>query len=240
MIQPIRKSRYGAGVRRRLLAVLLVAFVLPALALASHKDPKEQINPADQRKAASILLKRTDFLSGWRKVPNTPDDGTHLNCPGYDPDGSDLVLAGQAEAEFERTGSGGFPSIYSYADVYKTNANALAAWTRTVKPALARCLATLFKRAIEADGGKAAITSAGKISFPKLAPRTAAFRVTMKVSFTENGQTNTVSFTLYAVALGGGRGEAGLMAVGFGTTVPLADIRALAQATAKRFAAAKL
>ncbi|MGH3072567.1 MAG: hypothetical protein ACRDNB_09915 [Gaiellaceae bacterium] len=223
---------------RRLTVLLLIALALPALALGSHKDPKKQINAADQRKAASILLKRTDFVAGWKKVPSATDDDSHFNCPGYDPNGSDLVLRGEAEADFERTG--GFPSVYSYADVYKTKANALAAWTRTVKPAAAKCIATLLKQGIEAEGGKVAITAAGKISFPKLAPRTAAFRATLKVTVTENGETNTVSLTLYMVALGGGRGEAGVMAIGFGGTVPLADVRTLARVTAKRFAAAKL
>jgi hypothetical protein len=225
-------------VRRRLAVVLAVFLAVPALALASHKDPKEQINAADQKKAASILLKRTDFVAGWKKVPSAPDDDTHFNCPGFDPNGSDLVQTGEAEADFER--SGGFPSVYSYADVYKTKAHALAAWTRTVKPAMARCLATLFKQAIEEEGGKVAITAAGKIAFPKLAPRTAAFRVSLKLTLTENGQTSTLPLVLYAVALGGGRGEAGLMAIGFGKTVPLADVRTLARVTAQRFAAAKL
>ena len=49
-------------------------------------------------------------------------------------------------------------------------------------------LTTLFKQAIEADGGKVAITGAGKIAFPKLAARSAAYRVSLKVSVTENGQ----------------------------------------------------
>jgi hypothetical protein len=225
-------------VRRRLAVVLMLALALPALALGSHKDPKKQIDAADQRKATSVLLKRADFAAGWKKVPSTSDDDTHFDCAGYDPDGSDLVQTAEAEADFERTG--GFPSVYSYADVYKTKAQALAAWTRTVKPAMARCLATLFKQAIEADGGKVAITAAGKISFPRLAARSSAYRVSLRVTATEGGQTSTVPLTLYAISFGSGRGEAGLMAIGFGNSVPLAAVRTLAQVTAKRFAAAKL
>lgn len=238
MIRPGCKRGKLARVRFRFAAVLLLALALPALALAAHKDPKKQIDTVDQRKAASVLLKRTDLAAGWKKVPSTSDDDTHFECAGYDPDGSDLVQTAEAEADFER--AGGFPSVYSYADVYKTKANALAAWIRTVKPAMAKCLATLFKRAIEADGGKVAIAAAGKIAFPKLAARSAAYRVSLKVSVTENGQTSTVPLTLYAVAFGSGRGEAGLMAIGFGNSVPISAVRSLAQLTAKRFAAAKL
>lgn len=226
--------------RSRAAAAVLLSLVLalPAVALAAHKDPKEQIDPADQRKATSVLLKRTDLAAGWRKVPSASDDDTHFDCAGYDPDGSDLVQTAEAEADFER--AGGFPAVYSYADVYKTKAHALAAWTRTVKPAMAKCLATLFKQAIEADGGKVAITAAGRIAFPALAARTAAYRVSLKVSMTENGETTTVPLTLYAIAFGGGRGEAGVMAIGFGNSVPISAVRSLAQLTAKRFAAAKL
>ena len=51
---------------RRLALVLLVVLAVPALALAADTDPKKRINPADQRKARSIVLKRTDFVAGWK------------------------------------------------------------------------------------------------------------------------------------------------------------------------------
>jgi hypothetical protein len=223
--------------RRRLAALLLLVLVLPAAALATHKDPKKQIAAADQRKAVSVLLKRSDFLAGWKKVPSTSDD-THFTCPGYDPNGADLVLTGEAEADFEH--KDGFPAVYSFVNVYRTKQHALAAWTRTVKPAMARCLGTIFRQGAEEEGGKVTITTAGKIAFPKLAPRTAAFRVALKLTFTESGQTTTVPLTLYAIALGGGRGEAGLMTLAVGNTVAVADVRTLAAVMAKRFAAAKL
>lgn len=225
-------------VRRRLAAVVLVVLALPALALASHRDPKEQFTPADQRRAASIVLKRSDFVAGWKKTPSTPDDDSHLDCPGYDPNGADLVLTGEAEADFEAPG--GFPAVFSFANVFKTRAHANASWTRAVKPALATCLAKLFKEGLESEGHKAAITRSGKIAFPKVSPRTAAFRVVMKVTVTENGTSTTVPLTLYVVALGHGRGDVGMMAMGFGNSVPLDNVRTLAAVLAKRLAAAKL
>jgi hypothetical protein len=224
-------------VRRRLAVVLLIALVVPALALASHRDPKKQINAADQRKAAAIVLKRTDFVAGWKKTPSSPDDDGHLDCPGYDPNGADLVLTGEAEADFEATG--GFPSVFSFSNVFKTRAHANASWTRAVKPALATCLAKVFKEGLESEGHKATITRSGKVAFPKLSPRTAAFRVVMNVTVTESGKSTTVPLTMYVVALGHGRGDVGLMTMSFGAT-PVTEVRGLATLLAQRLAAAKL
>lgn len=238
MIHPSSNSDKLRLVRRRLAAAVLLVLALPALALASHRDPKEQFTPADQRRAAAIVLKRSDFVAGWKKTPSTPDDDSHLDCPGYDPNGADLVLTGEAEADFEAPG--GLPAVFSFANVFRTTAHANASWTRAVRPALATCLARLFKEGLEAEGHKAAITRSGKIAFPKVAPRTAAFRVVMRVTVTENGKSTTLPLTLYVVALGHGRGDVGMMAMGFGNSVPLANVRTLAAVLAKRLAAARL
>src|SRR5918993_1516839 len=120
---------------RRLAVLLVVLLVVPAVALAADTDPKRRINPSDERKAASIVFKRTDFTAGWRKTTSTNDDDD-LKCAYYNPNGSDLTLTGDAEAEFER--DGGLASLYSYADVYATAKDAAASWTRTVKPAAVR------------------------------------------------------------------------------------------------------
>jgi hypothetical protein len=235
---PSSQLGLAQGVRRRLAAVLLLALVLPALALASHKDPKKQLNAADERRAASVLLKRSDFAAGWKKVPSTPDDSSHFDCPGYDPNGSDLILTGNAEADFER--AGGSPGVYSTVDVYKTEAMARAGWARTVKPALVRCLAALFKKQFEGEGAKVAILRQGTLAFPKVAPRTAAFRMAMRTTFTENGETRSVTLTVSIVVVGKGRGEAGLLSMSVGEPIAVADLRAFAKLFAQRLAAAKL
>ena len=233
----VRKSGYdGPSVRRRLLLVVFAVLALPALALAAATDPTKQINPVDQRKAASIVLKRTDLAAGWKKVANAPDSGDELNCPGYNPDESDLILTGESETNFES----GAAKISSYSSIYKTRREALASWTRAVKPALAPCVARVIKQGIEATGGKVAIVRHGQIAFPKLAPRTAAYRVAFNVSYTSSGKTTTVPFTLHLIALGNGRGDASLLTIGFQSGVPSADLRALAKLAATRLAAAKL
>lgn len=225
--------------RRLIVALVVLLLAVPALALASHTDPKREINAGDQRKATSILLKRSDFAAGWSKEPNQPDnDDDHLSCPGYNPNESDLVLTGDAEASFVR--SGGFPTVFSGVNIYKTRANALASWTRGAKPALAPCFARLMKKEIEADGAQVTITRAAVVAFPKLAPRTIAYRIVLKVTVTEGGEKTTVPFTVNLVGVGNGRGDATLMTMGFGNGVAPADVRGFAKLLAQRLAAAKL
>ena len=223
---------------RRVALVLLVVFAVPALALAADTDPKKRINPADQRRATSIVLKRSDFAAGWKKVPNTPDNGAEPTCPGYNPDHSDLTLTGEVEAEFEATD--GIPSVSSIANIYKTKRDALAAWTRSAKPALAACLARFFKQAVEGEGGKAAIVRSGVLPFPKAAPRTVAYRAVLNLIVTEGGKETKVPVTIHFVALGSGRGYSVLLTMGFGNGIAVADLRAFAKLTASRLAAAKL
>lgn len=224
--------------RRRLTAVLLIALAVPALALAGHQEPKRQISAADERKAGSIVLKKADFAAGWRKLPNSPPDDSHIDCPGYQPNESDLVLTGDAESDFAR--AEGFPSVYSFSDIYKTASYARASWTRGVKPALAACMAKLVADSLEAEGSKATVVSAGRMAFPKVAPLTAAFRAVIRASYTENGETTTVQLTMHVIALSQGRGQAGLMTMGVGAGVPVADLRAFSKLLAQRLAAAKL
>ena len=216
---------------RRLVLLLIVVLAVPALALAADTDPKRKINPADERKATSIVFKRTDFAAGWKRS-TTPSDDDDLNCSFYHPDGSDLTLTGDAESEFQR--SGGFPSVLSYADVYATSKDAAAAWSRTVKPALARCLAQFFQSVVSEPGTKVTVVNYGKIAFPRVAPRTAAFRINVKMTVTQNDQTVTVPLTLHIVVVGRGRAEAGFLTFAPSPGVAGADLRTFGKVLAER------
>jgi len=223
-------------VRRRLALIVLVCLTVPAVALAAG-DPKERFTSADQAKARSVVLKRSDFVAGWKRSPATPE--SNLTCPGFDPDGSDLTISGKAEANFEHTQ--GQPMIGSFAEVYASPGDALKSWSRTMKPALVGCVAHFFSEGVAEAGGKVKIVKQGRMAFPKVSPRTAAFRITGNVTFTTPGKPATiVPFTIHLVALGHGRGDAGLLAVGFGKGVSTSDLRAFAGLIASRLAAAKL
>jgi hypothetical protein len=217
---------------RRLALLLAAVLAVPALALAADSDPKRKIDPADERRAAAVVLKRADLSAGWKKTASSSTDDD-LVCSYYAPKGSDLTLTGDAEAEFERTG--GFPTVYSYVDVYATPKDAAAAWTRTVKLAAARCFADVFKKESASDPTtKVTGIKYGKLAFPKVAPRTAAFRVTLTVAVTQNGQTQTVPLALHIVVVGRGRAEGGLMTFAPAPGVATADLRAFARLMADR------
>jgi hypothetical protein len=229
-----------AFVRRRLAAVLLLALALPALAAAATTDPQKKFTAADKAKAASIVLKRSDFVAGWaRKAVKPSEDESDIECPSYRPNQSDLVLTG--EAMFEFAPKAGLPSIFSVANVYRTRRDAALAWARSDKPALVPCAASMFERELEADGSTATVTRKGKISFPRYAPRTSAYRFSLDVTVTSGtGEKQTVPFTIHMVALGHGRGDHLMMTIGVGGGVPMSDLKAFARRTAQRLAAAKL
>lgn len=224
---------------RRRLATVLVALVLPAVALAAGTDPQKRLTAADQRKAASIVLRKSDFAAGWTKGAITPsDDESDFECPGYNPDQSDLVLTGEKIAEFNAKDR--LPSVYSVSNVYRTRREAALGWARSDKPALVPCAATMFVGEFAKDGTKAKVTRKGKIAFPRYAPRTSAYRFALDVTVSRNGTPTTVPFTIHMVALGHGRGDHFMMTIGVGAGVPIADLKAFSRLTAQRLAAAKL
>jgi hypothetical protein len=222
---------------RVLVALVFLCIAIPAIALAADTDPQKRITRADQAKARSVLLKRTDFVAGWKLQPPTPD--SDLTCPGFNPDESDLTLSGEGEADFKHPQ--GFPVVYSSSEVWATKADALASWTRSTKPAVARCMAYFMKMGAEDEGGKLTVVSQGTIAFPKVAPRTVAYRVVARMTIAEAGhEPVTIPLTLHLIGLGNGRGDVGLMAMGIGAGVPVADLRFFAKLTAARLAAARL
>lgn len=216
---------------RRLACLLTLCVVVPSFAYAASGDPKKRIAPADQKKAAAIVLKRTDLAAGWKRV-HTPD--SDLKCPGFNPDESDLTLTGESESEFETT-QGRY--VLSSSSVYVSAKDALASWTRNAKPALARCIAYFFRKEIARAGGKATVVRQGRISFPRFGPRTAAFRVAARATFTSGGKAVTTPFTIHVVAVGRGRGDTILLAMGPGLGVPSGALHEFAKVLASRLRA---
>jgi hypothetical protein len=217
-------------VGRRLAIVLTLCLALPALAFAAAGDPKKQITPTDQKKAASIVLKRADLAAGWKRV-SSPAGGDDLTCPGFNPNESDLTLTGESEANFKY--KGGMPYVGSFSNVYVSTKDALASWVRNIKPAVARCAAHAFSQTAPA-GWKVAILKQGRIAFPQVAPRTAAFRVLTRVTNTKAGKGVTFPLAIHVLALGQGRGDVGLIAMNRGSGIPATELRAFARLFASR------
>ena len=229
------KIRLSPGVRR--LAVLMLALALPAVALAADTDPQERFTSTDKRKALGTVLKRGDFAAGWRQMPATTDSPNDFECEGA-PDQSDLVLTGEAEGNF--ASAQGLPTIFSVANVYRTRAQAVTGWTRTVKGPVVRCMAQGIEQGFSGNGVKATVIRKGTLAFPRYAERSAAYRFSFDVSQVANGRTSTKRFTVHLVVVGRGRGDVMLMAMGPGNGVAAAELRAFARVTAQRLAAARL
>jgi hypothetical protein len=215
-------------VGRRLTIVLFACLVAPALALAATGDPREAFTTADQAKAKSMLLVRTDLSAGWKRT-STPDTGADLSCPGFDPDLSDLTLTGEKKSEFSHPS---FGYVAGFVSVYRTDANARTEFARVAKPALARCLGLFFKEGVVQAGGTVTIVKQGQVAFPKVAERVAAYRVVCRVG--SPGSTQKTQFTVDLIILGRGRGEVVMLAVAAGTGIVQADQRSLARLLASR------
>ena len=211
---------------RRLVLSLVAILALPALALAADSNPKKQITSADQHKAASIVLKRGDVGPGWARMPATPDED--MTCSFYDPNLSDLMITGVAKGEFQA--AGGFPTFLSYAEVYRTRRDAAVAWSRAVKLAFARCLGDALRRDAAVDPNvEVSDVKAVASAFPRLAPRTAAYRLSLRVR-----AGKTVSYIVDMVFLGRGRAEVGLAAMAPSPGVSARQLRALSTLLAQR------
>ena len=94
---------------------------------------------ADQARAVALLLRLTDFGAGWQggQVRATPL--TAPNCPGFDPQESDLVVTGHADARYTFPHAG--VELDQDVQVLKSAAMVQTDFARSISPKLAKCLA---------------------------------------------------------------------------------------------------
>ncbi|HXG77589.1 MAG TPA: hypothetical protein VNJ53_13570 [Gaiellaceae bacterium] len=153
---------------RVLVALLGLALLAGAPASATHRDPERRIVAADEARARSVLLRRADLGPGYRATPSGAP--AHIDCAALDE--SDLTLAGDAESP---TWTRDVSVISSYALVYRTVADANASWRRSTSAAGRRCVGVELRRLVGSAGGR--LVSLRVLAFPRLAPRTTAFRL---------------------------------------------------------------
>jgi hypothetical protein len=212
---------------QRLLAVaVLLLLASSTAALADHLDPQKRIRAADQAKARAMLVRKSDLGPGAVAQPrNTPD--THLTCEGLDE--SDLTLTGEAEST---TWAQGVGFVASVANVYATVADANASWARGARGAGTRCLRAELASEFATQG--IALESLRKVPFPRVAERTAAYRVTLSGSV----QGTIVRLVIDLVVLKHSRAQAALYFGSAFAPPAKADEVALARVTARRMATA--
>jgi len=213
---------------RRLATVALVAIVglaVATAALAGRGDPRKAITAADQARAKSMVLRKTDLAAGFRASP--PGKGSDAYCAAVDE--SDLTETGEAESpQFTRQSSSSVLFVSSGSSVYKTSSDALASWRRSTSSAGEACARRLVATELASSGLR--LRTFGRVSFPKLAPLTVAYRVTADVP----AGSKTLPAFVDVVAMQRGRGQAVLLVGSAPAAVARAETAALARVIATR------
>jgi hypothetical protein len=153
---------------RLLASALLVALVLPSAASAGRGDPHTKLTRADNARAKSMLVRKSDLGAGFVGTrAERPDSDFY--CRALDE--SDLTVTGKAVAPTYRSG---FVWVASYADVYGSIADASASWRRGTSSAGRACLRRGTREEIRRTGLR--FVSFEKIGLPRLAQESIAFR----------------------------------------------------------------
>jgi hypothetical protein len=202
-------------------AAVLVLAVAAGSASAARGDPQKELTPADQARARSMLLKRSDLGPGF-KATRQSSVGGDLYCKALDE--SDLTVNGDAESpNFER----GVVTASSAAQVYESLSDANTSWRRGTGAAGLRCARDVLRRGFAKAGIK--LESYNPIPFPNVAQRTAAYRAV--VSATSQGVKVRLVFDF--VALMHSRAQAALFFTGL-APIPRAELLQLARLTSLR------
>jgi hypothetical protein len=208
------------------LLVVASALVVASVAFAAKGDPKKHHTRADMSRARSVVLRAADLPVGWKSAPSSSRGGGNLHCKGFEPDESDLTETGNVDSpDFSKS----LAYISSSASVYLTAAQAQASWNRVVKPGLLTCLKSLFEQGASSGGTTTRVLGEGQLAFPKLAPRTAAFRI----SFLTKSTSLSLKGDVDVVLLGRGRIDVVMLFVAFGAPDTTLEHR-LAGVVAKR------
>src|ERR1700750_2535736 len=127
---------------RAALAAVLLAFVVASGASAGAADRvRVSFTATDVAAARVAVLRRADLgtAGGWSGGTRKPDLSTTMQCAGYAPKQSDLVVTGAAESDYRHVGL----QVQSVAEVLRTRAMVASDWRRTVTdPRAFGCLRT--------------------------------------------------------------------------------------------------
>jgi len=216
----------------RLVAVSLLALAVAAPALGADGEPKKALTAKGQAIAESIVLKRSDLMSGF--VPHKPSDDSRpkgARCDGVGED--DLTVTGDADSpDFGRDAAG--VAVGSSASVYRDLGDSSTAWRRAGTAAAVRCFADLVRLTAPA-ARKVKIVSAKRVPFPATSSKSIAYRVVATMNI---GGSRTIRAYFDAVLLRRGTVQAALVVTSLGAPVPLEQEQALAGILAARMAKA--
>jgi uncharacterized protein (DUF736 family) len=200
--------------------VLVLAAVLAGPAAAANA-PIQRHAAKDMALARRALIGKADVGKGWESVRAVTGRST-LTCKSSNPSMAGIVETGTASAGFRGTAQ----VIGQVVWVYRTAAQAATLWRRAAGKGFLCCL---VEAARSAGGLQVTKLKSGALATPKLAGRTAAFRViaTAKV------QGKPIDLTYDNFLLAQGR-TVTQITFGSARPIPSAVEVALARVVAKR------
>jgi hypothetical protein len=213
---------------RLVLLACAVGLALTGSAFADHQEPQQRITAADQARGRAMLLKRSDFTAGFRQEAPSNEPDPHINCPQSVSE-ADLTQTGDVEGpSFTR----GILSVSSAAQLYESVADASASWRRGTSAAGVECLRSLARRLFAT--GDVRFVSLRKISFPRSAQRTVAFRIVLS----GKAQQQTIKVYGDIVVLMHSRAHTQVTAISPFQPFPRGDLVAFARVVSGRMATA--
>jgi hypothetical protein len=200
-------------------AAVAAVLVLAPAASAGGGPIRTKLTKADQAAAAAAVMQRGDLNApkGWKGGPLKPALAPSAPCAGFRPKQSDIVRTGVAQSIFSSPQGISFDSE---AQVVRTPGMLRADWRRTVlAPQVPICLRARMLREIAAS--KRTFVAFGRLSFPKVTPRTVAYRVI----YDDRASAGKVRRFTDLVFVGKARTE-----LFVGTTAPLSQVSYVAPA----------
>ena len=212
---------------------VLVALAVTPVAWGADGEPKKALTSKGNATARSVVLKRGDLSTAFT-LHTRPDEDLPkgVRCGALDE--SDLTITGEAQSpDFQLSQPGLFVTIGSTTNVYRTLGEAGKSWKRGTSAKTTTCLADIVRLSAP-RGQRVSIVSAKRLTFPKVAPMTSAFRVV--ATLTIGG--NRVRAYVDAIILQHGRVQSGVVFTSLGRPVGQADELGLAGLVADRMARA--
>jgi hypothetical protein len=207
----------------RRLSIAVIALVTAGTALAAG-DPQRRHTAADQARARAAVLRVSD-LAGWKtQRAAMPTPGTR--CRSYSPNLSRLVETGAAAS---RQFSRGRWTTSSDVRLFATPDQAAAAWKELASGRMLSCVREAFASTPTIH---VRALSNRRLPFPRLAPRSVAFRSSFRLTGFADPKPFRGTFDL--IVLGRGRALAALATSADGGTFPATLERHLAALIASR------
>jgi hypothetical protein len=205
-----------------LIAVFAVAALAGATTAAAAPAPIRKHSRAGMARARAALVSTAELGKGWTSSGISTRPQT-LTCKSSAPSLRGIVETGTASTTFRGASAQG---VGQAAWVYGSSEQARSLWTRVVGKGLLRCL-------IDAARGAGGLTvtriAGGELELPKIAERSAAYRLI--VTAKSGGKTVTLFYDNLLLAAG-----RTVTQITFGSTrpIPAAVELTLARAVAKK------